>query len=436
LVTAKALDQLFASSNVEASGALWSVAVGDVTGGQLIYHFAPDRLMIPASNQKLVTAAAALIGHGPKYRSHTEFYATGPIEEGHLRGDLLVIGHGANHFSARYPRELSPKEKNRRLNKQLDQLVGALRVNGINGIDGRLLADASEWTNMSKNEHYPSAWAFSYNENTLDVNVSNTGLIQYVPAAFSGFRVSLGTFREAQRRRLKVIYINPSTASDDYWRLEGVDTTEYYVDHIKRGLGARDLLVAGRTTIPSQRTLLFRVASLPLEDLIFDMNTYSDNQRAETIYLNLGYERFGTANYDTARRAVKEILAETGLDVSGIHAADGSGLSRENRVSARSIIGLFHLIGRSPFADTFNRSLAIAGNSGTLRDRFVQSPLKNNLRGKTGTINGVATLSGYLTTINGNFLSFSFLGNQVRDATKAKKTMEKAAELLYDLDFR
>jgi D-alanyl-D-alanine carboxypeptidase/D-alanyl-D-alanine-endopeptidase (penicillin-binding protein 4) len=201
-----------------------------------------------------------------------------------------------------------------------------------------------------------------------------------------------------------------------------------------RGFGARQLFVARRTTVPSQRTLLFRLASLSLEELIFDMNTYSDNQRAETIFLNLGYERHGTANYATGRRAVQEILGETGLDVSGIHAADGSGLSRENRINARTIINIFHLMGRSPFGDAFNRSLAIAGNSGTLRHRFVQSPLKNNLRGKTGTLDGVATLSGYLTTVNGNLLSFSFLGNQVRDAAKAKKTMEEAAELLYDLD--
>jgi D-alanyl-D-alanine carboxypeptidase/D-alanyl-D-alanine-endopeptidase (penicillin-binding protein 4) len=436
LITAKKLDTLFAATNFEATGALWSVAVGNVNNGSMIYHFAPNRPMIPASNQKLVTAAAALIGHGPKYRSHTEFYATGPIENGHLRGDLLVVGHGANHFSARYPRELSPQEKNRRLNKQLDQLVGALRVNGIHVIDGKILADASEWTNMPSNAHYPSAWAFSYNENTLDVSVDGNGLIQYVPAAFSGFRVSLGTFAKAQRRRLKVIYINPSQASDDYWRLDGVSTTDYYIDHLLRGFGSRQLLVARRTTIPSQRTLLFRVASLPLESLIFDMNTHSDNQRAETIFLNLGYERHGIANYDTGRRAVQELLAETGLDVSAIHAADGSGLSRENRVNARTIIGIFHLISRSPFADAFNRSLAIAGNSGTLRHRFVQSPLKNNLRAKTGTLDGVAALSGYLTTINGNLISFSFLANQVRNASKAKKTMEHAAELLYDLDLR
>lgn len=434
LAIAKRLDALFESKNVEASGALWSVAVGDVTRGHLIYHFAPHRPMIPASNQKLVTAAAALIGYGPKYRSHSEFYATGPIEDGRLKGDLLVVGHGANHFTARYPRDLSPKEKNRRLNRQLDQLVGALRVNGVTAIDGKIRADASEWTDMPENAHYPSAWAFSYNENTLDVSVSGDGLIQYVPAAFSGFRVSLGTFPEAQRRRLKVIYINPTKASDDYWRLEGVSTTDYYIDHLMRGLGARQLIVAGRTTIPNQRTLLFRLASLPMEDMIASMNTYSDNQRAETIFLNLGYERHGIANYATGKRAVEEILGETGLDVSAIHAADGSGLSRENRINARTIINLFHLMGRSPFGDVFNRSLAIAGNSGTLKDRFLQSPLKNNLRGKTGTLNGVTTLSGYLTTVHGDLLSFSFLGNQVRNADKAKQTIEQAAELLYELD--
>ena len=434
LVIAKKLDTLFDSRNAEASGGLWSVAVGEVETGRLIYHYAPNRPMLPASNQKLVTAAAALIGYGPKYRSHTEFYATGPIEEGRLKGDLLVVGHGANHFTSRYPREMSPREKNRRLQRQLDQLVGALRVNGINGINGKIIADATEWTDMPSNAHYPSAWAFSYHENTLDVNVDGSGLIQYVPAAFSGFRVSLGTFHEAQRRRLKVIYINPTKASEDYWRLEGVSTTDYYVDQLRRGFGARDLVVAGATTVPSQRTMLFRLASLPLEEMIFDMNTHSDNQRAETIFLNLGYERHGVANYATGRRAVKEILGETGLDVSAMVAADGSGLSRENRITANTIIRLFHLIGRSPFSDTFNRSLAIAGNSGTLKNRFLQSPLKHNLRGKTGTINGVATLSGTLTTIHGDLLSFSFLSNQVRDSDKAKQTMETAAELLYELD--
>jgi len=179
--------------------------------------------------------------------------------------------------------------------------------------------------------------------------------------------------------------------------------------------------------------LLFELNSLPLGELIRDMGIASDNFRAETVFLNLGYVVHGKANYRNAVKAVESIFTENGLRLYHTVLADGSGLSRDNRTSAETLVGVLNLMINSPHREDFAACLPLAGKTGTLKKRFRGHPLNGSLIAKTGTLNGVTSLSGYLLDAGQPTYSFSFIANKLKSQAKAWQTLERAGTILSSL---
>jgi serine-type D-Ala-D-Ala carboxypeptidase/endopeptidase (penicillin-binding protein 4) len=150
-----------------------------------------------------------------------------------------------------------------------------------------------------------------------------------------------------------------------------------------------------------------------LSEIIKVINKISNNLYAENLLLTIAKERHNEGHAKEAVLAVQEILKKAGLIQEGLFMADGSGLSRFNLITPYETVQLLSIMARSPHAEVFYNSLAIAGEEGTLKDRqkgTSVNPLAN-VRAKTGTMAHVRNLSGYITTKNGELLAFSFLCN-------------------------
>lgn len=437
LVTTEALDALFDHDNYVKS--TWSCYVSDMKTGETIYELNSDKKMVPASNQKLYVAASALLGLGPDYRSSTHFFARGPLENGVLRGDVVVKGYGAIALTSRYPRSQTATEKNTVLNTQLDELAAKFKASGIESILGGLVADNREWTDMTSNEHYPAATALLFNENTLDIHVED-GILHHCPDRLGVFRLHPTALAGGQQYRLEkdgkptnTIRVGMADDNDDYWRLEASVASSYYLDQLMAAMDSRGIPIAGSFLTAEREkpeTPLFQLSSLPLESLVTTMLSNSDNLRSEIVFLNLGYQLRGRATYKNAAKACEEVLEQHGMVFRRYKAVDGSGLSRRNRVSTKETVQLLVAMSRKPHFKLFYDALPVAGMSGTLMRRLSAEAIKGKVRAKTGTIDGVKALSGYADTSGGGQIAFSIICNDAPDSSRCWQTLEDVLVLL------
>ncbi len=430
------LDRLFSSQS--ASKGSWGCSISHIPTREIIYSFNQDKPYIPASNQKIVTLAAALLKLGKFYRSNTQFVADGPVINGILQGNLIIKGFGAIYFTGRYPHDLSIEERNFKLTRQIKKFVRKLHNAGIREIGGNIIIDWSEWTNMSKNHHYPAAAPVLFNENTVDIGVHNQS-ISTCPNPAIGFRIIEYKGKRKQKRGDKnqyqdIILINKKMTSNDYWRIEQSPALLFYYKQIKHQFETNGIPVHchPQKTASKQRVKynIFELNSLSLGELAEYTGLYSDNLRAEIIFLNLGYILSGKANYDTASKAVTSILSEFAPTIGNISAVDGSGLSRNNQITPLQLVKILNLMTEQPQKDSFIRCLPIAGKSGTLKKRFLKRKVKGLLIGKTGTLNGVTALSGYLLEHNKPKYSFSFINNGNMNQRNAWALLEKTGDIL------
>ncbi len=437
LVTREVLDALFAHEDY--SNSTWSCYVSDIETGETVYELNSDKGMVPASNQKLYVAAAALLGLGPDYRSSTHFFARGPLKNGILRGDILIHGYGAIALTSRYPRSQTASVKNVVLNEQLDELVAKLKAAGVINVLGGLVADNRGWTDMALNEHYPSATALMFNENTLDIHVED-GILFHCPGRLGVFRLHPTVLAGGRQLRLEkdgkpsdTIRVGLAEDNDDYWRLISPLGPSYYLDHLMAALESRGVFVAGNP-LPAarehQKTPLFRLDGLPLGSLVSTMLSHSDNLRSEIVFLNLGYEQRGKATYKNAAKACEDLLEAQGMSLKQYRAVDGSGLSPRNRVSTRETVELLKTMSVKPHFELFKSALPVAGVSGTLARHLAAETIKGRVRAKTGTIDGVKALSGYTDSADGRRLAFSIICNDSPGSDRCWKTLESVLVLL------
>tara|TARA_B100000809_G_scaffold150541_1_gene148030 strand:+ start:953 stop:2317 length:1365 start_codon:yes stop_codon:yes gene_type:complete len=427
------LDELFDRTPVVAD-AVWTCGIHSLQTGELLYQRNLDRALIPASNQKLFVAAAALHELGPDFRSTTEFFTAGAIEDGTLHGNLVVRGNGAIVFTARYPSDLTAAERRDILRGQVEKLAESLRARGIRTVRGGLFPDHSGgWQQVVTNEHYPCVGALSFNENTVDIDVRD-GLVIYAPEKLVSFAFRYKEWDGSQRRRRASgrtdnIEINLGRDSQDYWRLEAMAPGTWYCAVLQDMLEDAGITVRGEPlkleTVPVP---LLTLEGLSLRELLPDMVVYSDNFRAETLCLVLGHQRYGEAGFKNGGRAVRANLAGTGIDLRSFVAADGSGLSRRNRVSAANMLSLLDTMLRSPHHEFWLDSLAVSGRSGTLKQHLPS--LEGRVRAKTGTLRDVKALSGYLFIDGEPAIAFAMIANNLKTPRTAWPVFEKVLELV------
>jgi D-alanyl-D-alanine carboxypeptidase/D-alanyl-D-alanine-endopeptidase (penicillin-binding protein 4) len=181
-------------------------------------------------------------------------------------------------------------------------------------------------------------------------------------------------------------------------------------------------------------TLLAERESQPLVRELEVINKQSQNLHAEMLLRTLGAEFSGEGTDEAGLQVVRRFLVEAGIEDQQVSLGDGCGLSRENLVTPRFQTSLLKYISTRPYFGLFLGTLAVSGTDGTLKNRMTAEPLRGVIFAKTGTLNGVSTLSGYMTTKSGRQLIFSIFANDARASmTRVRRTIDEICSLFVNL---
>ena len=435
----------------------WGVLAVSLDRGDTLVSINPSTPLVPASNVKLLTAAAALHYLGPDFRYRTFLVTDRPIVDGVLQGDLILYGTGDPALSWRFSESRTAT---------LESLADSLLARGITRIEGSVIGDGSyftgdgrhaDWDPRDRDDWFAApATALSFNENVVTLRVvsdseaSQPRVLTVPSGALAGVPVvNRATFVPSGRTRpLRMGRPEPDSpitvtgefrrGSRDQWRLVTVDNPpQYAAAMLERALADRGIVVAGptRAELNPSRSLLtgsrdWTAGAAPqilathrspdLLDLLIVTNQESHNLYAELILKTLGKVVEGDGSFEGGARAVTRFLVdEVGAEEDGLQIVDGSGLARSNRVSAAAFVSALSYMSKTDNWEALWESLPEAGRGGRLR-RMDRSPAASNLRAKTGTLTRVSALSGQLTTLEGERVAFSILQNGVPSRGRAK----------------
>jgi len=333
--------------------------------------------VLPASNLKVLSAAAMLDLFDPDARLTTSFVTTAAPVNGTVSGDLYVVGGGdplltTDAYRKTFTHGAQPETD---LEAVADQLAAA----GITHITGSVVGDDSRYDTQRS---VPS-WKASY-------------LSDRESSPLSALVVDDGST------------MDPVTGGPD---AASTDPTTQAASAFTRLLAARGIQVDGAPragTAPAGATKVLDVPSLPMRDLVGEMLDFSDNTTAELLTKELGVQRSSTGSTAAGVAAIMAWVGSTGFDTTGVHVVDGSGLSRENRATCRF---LGDLLTRGGPTGPLAEALAKPGQPGTLDKRFTSADLVDKVRAKTGTLDEVTALSGWETTSAGRNVTFSIIIN-------------------------
>ena len=431
-----------------------SVAVADLAEGNWLVEHGPDLLCSVASNNKLVTTAAALDELGPDFQFRTTVSAVGKVSSaGVLHGDLLVIGRGDPSISGR-----SHKGK---VTAVLEQWAAAVAKAGIKQISGGIIADDTYFDRVFTHAQWPngqhSAWysaqvgALSFNDNCV-LLVVTPGAKRGVPAACSfvpntKYMKIVGSIATSRARLGKhavtahrAIGRNQITVSGSVRQQSALYTTWVTVHDpalftatvFREVLLAKGIRVGGparlrtpTTHIDPRKLRELITTTSTLGDAVAVANARSQNFYAEQILKTLGREKRAKGTWAAGAEVVEAFLRRA--HVKGVvQYTDGSGLAKANRFSARQLCVLLAHVNSQKYGSRYLRSLAEPGKPGTLERRRRLVPLQGRLFAKTGYIKGVCTLSGYLATHGDRRVAFAFLVNDYRTSLDAVRAVQDA----------
>jgi serine-type D-Ala-D-Ala carboxypeptidase/endopeptidase (penicillin-binding protein 4) len=505
------------------------VVVRDLQTGETLYTRDAERVLIPASNMKLLVTAAALHRLGPEYRFRTRVWMRGTLlPDGTLQGDLILQGLGDATLEMR----------------GLETLAQQVRQAGVHRVQGYLLYDDS-WLDA---ERYGFGWSsgdepFGYQAQMSALCAERNAIRLYAkPATQVGEPAQLrlepdtdyvelvnrtrtvergapntGVRATRTRARNQIIVEGtiPLGGEEVFVGRYSVENPSRYAAHLfrqalqaagvvvergivpaltpspsptgwERGVGAhgsapyrssspalreRGIIPIAETystktqaiedpllkvppasrgnrtdaRFPSrsggnlkeggipEMTLLAEHLSPPMREVVALINKPSDNLITEITLKTLGKEVRGEGTTAAGVQVLREFLQSAGLEMGAVHIVDGSGLSRINGVSPENFVRLLEYMHRSPHAEAFRESLPIYGVDGTLRNRLRGTPVQGNGYAKTGSLNRVSSLSGYLRTQSGRWLAFSIVMNAYNAAgSDARALQDRLVQILWE----
>lgn len=415
----------------------YSLLVQEVGADTPLLAINADAPMNPASTIKTVTTLAALELLGPAYTWKTELHAGGAItEDGTLDGNLLVKGGGDPFLVEEYFRNM----------------LKALMRRGITRISGDLVIDDSLFdasvaaepmidtdTNRSYNVlPYPLmvnfqtvSFYFYPHANGRDVvvkadpelpNLNITNRLRLEDRACGGFQRGV-SFREDPADAYGVTFDGrfPARCNEFVLQRAVLDAPNYAYGLFRRiwqelgGEFAGDLQLG---LVPEGSTPLVVWQSEPLADVIKSINKFSNNMMTRQLLLTLAVEKFGApATVENGVRAVQDHLASLGIDHSAMVLSNGAGLSRDARMTARLFNDILQHGYRISTMPEFVASLPLSGEDGTMRTRLRNNGMRRAMHVKTGTLDDVAAIAGYVQARSGrHYVVVSLLNHTDADA--------------------
>lgn len=446
----------FADSLLDAPmwrSAHWGLLIVDPVGGDTLYSRNAGKLFVPASNTKLVTGAVALAQLGADFRYTTRVMAQ-PPRDGVIAGDLVVVGSGDPSVS-------DSLSGNAML--PLLELADSLHARGVRRVEGSLRSGA----NVFPGDTLGRGWAWDdlnagysapvdellFNEGFARVTVyggarpGDPARVRTFPA---GTVPQIGRFEVTTDRACCMVR---SRVTADYdlrgdrpmlvlrGTVRAGDSTSVnvalrapnraFLDAFDEALRARGIEVLGgvRPDGIADTTGLVTLAtrvSPPLPTVLAAFQKPSQNQVGEVLLRTLGHVKTGVGSPDSGLVVVRRQLEAWGVDSSMAALRDGSGLSRHNFLAPEAIVRILDQMRQRPDFDAFYDALPVGGLDGTLKDRMVGTMAAGNVRAKTGTLDKVRALSGYVTTADGQLLLFSILANNHTVPTREVERVQDA----------
>ncbi len=431
------------------------VKITSLASGRVVFDQNAEKYFMPASNMKNFTVAAVLDRLGPDYRFVTSLYSpTALSADGTLSGDLVVFGRGDVSISTRFNGSDDPM-------KSIDPLVDKMIAAGIKKINGSIVGDDSyfrgfaipqgwEWDDLQ--------WSYGAEVSALPINDSTIALsvipgpagysctvkivpfnpvIRVVNGCMTGGAGSARTLRIQKKLDQNVLELSGSLPLGNQGFSGAVSVSrpaELFAALLRQRLVERGIPAVGghryEKRLDGSMPLgveILKVESAPMSTIAAQTMKPSQNMYTETLLWTLGeLDRNSTvapgggttvSTADSAElgiASVKKFLTGIGVAPDAIIQYDGSGLSRHNLITPSSVVQLYtYMAKQSKYPQAWRDSLTIGGVDGTLRNRFRGTRANNNVRGKTGTIDQVSALSGYVKTAAGEELVFSMVVNGV-----------------------
>ena len=424
-----------------------AIVVQDTTKLRPLFAYDPDRPRNPASVMKLVTTFAALDLLGPDYRWKTEAYLGGPLVDGELQGDLILKGYGDPKITI----------------EQWQAFIAQLRAKGLARIDGNLALDRSYF---AVPPYDPAAFdqeplkpynvgpdALLVNFKSLKVTLAPDGAVVSVhadppldavalgapPALADGdcteWRLQSAAAVEDRGDRAAIRFSGayPASCGERDWWIATLDHAHYAASMFEtyfRAAGGRFDGALTERRAPAGAAPFAVLESPPLEDIVRDVNKLSNNVMARQIFLTLGAMSSPPGTPQKATAAIRRWLAARKLSMPGLVLENGSGLSRRERNSAGGLNRLLIAADRSGVREAFARSLAVAAVDGTVERRFRDADVAGQALLKTGTLEGVRALAGYVDDANGRRFTVVALVND-RNAARAAPALDFLVQWVY-----
>lgn len=428
------LDSLLANSAL--TGGDVGLVVIDTDSGATLYSKQADNLLLPASNEKLVTSAAAMNVLGPNYTFTTSVASTGSVSGSTLSGNLYVKGTGDPTM----------------LYSDYQNLAARVAASGITTVSGDLVADDTyfdstrlgpAWSWDDEPYYYDAqisaltvAPTTTYDAGSVSVTVtpgqqgtaptvtmnppnSYVTIANTATTGAAGSGSSISVNRAAGSNTITVTGSIGTDAGTTSSEMSVDNPTGFVASLFRQALAADGVTVQGGTdylATPAGATPIASHSSAPLSQILVPFLKLSNNMIAEALLKAAGRKQLGQGSFAAGVQALSPSLAALGIPSGADKQVDGSGLSRMDLVTPDQLAQLLVKAESQSWFQTWYNALPVAGNSdplvgGTLASRMVGTAAANNVHAKTGSETGVSALSGYVTSADGEHLVFSLVEN-------------------------
>lgn len=446
------------------------VKVISLDSGEVVYERDAEKYFMPASNMKSFTVAAALDSLGPDYRFITSIYAVEkPSGDGVIKGDLTIFGRGDPSFSWRF----NDGDWYAAIDRLADEIIAA----GVRRIEGNIVGDDS----FHNADPVPPGWelddlhryygaevsALTVNDNVVVLKVTpgaegEAPAVVFEPAS-AAFRV-VNSARTVKRGEPKTFAISKKVGENVY-EISGAipagdsgytgtftisNPGEVFADLLKQRLELKGVITKGRAVGAGRSAhggaplttegLVELVAhqSPPLSIIAQNVMKPSQNLYTELLLRSLGEiagdKSSSKASDEKGKAIVAALLAKAGVPADSVVQYDASGMSRHNLITPNASAMLYKYMDAVPYSVFWKNSLTIGGVDGTLRNRFKNTNGSGNVRGKTGTLDQVSALSGYVTSKAGERFVFSVLTNGIPSAGLRVSTIDEIVLSIANLE--
>jgi D-alanyl-D-alanine carboxypeptidase/D-alanyl-D-alanine-endopeptidase (penicillin-binding protein 4) len=440
-----------------------SLYVTDLKTGNTLLSTDPQLCITPASVQKLITSAAVLEILGGDFRFKTIVWANGEISNGVLKGDLIISGGGDPTLGS----ENFCKEGEKK--KFLSDWAHWIKKAGIDSVTGNIVADP----NIFSDQDVPGSWLWEDVGNHFGAAASGISVYDNIFEIFFNVPAIEGQTSEVVRINpeipgllLKNEVFSSSNKSDNatifgspfdsYRVIKGTlpagstnyaikasvpDPAQLLASELKKTLTDSLVIVSGniekrKVIDPKEidpKKIVVLWISPNLMEIVEKMNKESINLYAETMLKQIGLTISGEGSTLAGTTTIKDFWNKNGIDTQNLFMIDGSGLSRQNAVTAKTLVDiLVYMKNQSKWFDAYKNSIPLTGIEGTQKYYFLDSFLKGKARAKTGSMSRVRSMAGYMTTQNGKEIAFAIIVNNYNGSSSNMASLiEKWMESLY-----